>query len=77
MSRQNSGGPPRKSSIPFSGEGIHPLEPIISNDPPRNHELGQVYPDPGWGQSPTRGQSSQGQGAGDRRSTASEYGYAV
>jgi len=76
-SRTNSStGSMRKSSLPFPlGESSIPLEPIVSNDPPRQDIAG--HEDPGWSTSPMRSQrNGQGQG-GNRNSTASGYGYAV
>jgi phospholipid-translocating ATPase len=69
----------RKSSLPFPlGESSIPLEPIISNDPPRQ-DLAGDHEDPGWSNSPTRNQrhGQDGNGNGNRNSTASGYGYAV
>lgn len=76
-SRTNSStGSVRKSSLPFPlGESSIPLEPIISNEPPRQDIAGEE--DPGWSTSPTRNQRQDHGQAGNRTSTASGFGYAV
>jgi phospholipid-translocating ATPase len=86
ISRQGSasGSIGRKQSLPFTGDeerrGSYPLEPIISNDPPRQDFANGVNgnnEDPGWATSPTRRDRQGGGQAGNRNSTASAYGYAV